>query len=219
MKTTFKMNGWTYTYNEPMTVNYGWPDGKEGERVRIKKQEIMKLLEQLEATATEAKQLPEPPKEATGLTINLPLDGFNPDSLDRLQKLIDSKASLIRKALGADRLTIQAVDGMVRLPWWDELPEPDETEAYMAFAAALGEMAKKQKRVTATEREVESEKYAFRCLLLRLGFIGEQFKAHRKQLMKNLSGVAAFANQAAADAFSAAQKAKQAASVQEEVVA
>ncbi len=69
-------------------------------------------------------------------------------------------------------------------------------------------MAKESVRVTATEKEVESEKYAFRGFLLRLGFIGTDSKEHRKILMKNLSGSAAFPNKAAADAFSAAQKAK-----------
>ena len=69
-------------------------------------------------------------------------------------------------------------------------------------------MAKESTRVTATEKEVESEKYAFRGFLLRLGFIGADSKALRKTLMKNLSGSAAFPNKEAADAFSAAQKAK-----------
>ena len=143
-----------------------------------------------------------------GLTISLPLDGFNPDSLDRLQKLVDSKAKLIQKALGADRLTIQASDGTVLFPWWSRLPSTDETQAYTAFIAAICKMAKEAKRVTATEKEVESEKYAFRGFLLRLGFIGNACKAQRKILLKNLSGASAFPNKAAADAFSAAQKAK-----------
>lgn len=148
----------------------------------------------------------------TGLTIGLPLDGFNPDSLERLQKLVDAKASLIKKALGADRLTIQASGGTVRFPWWDTLPEPEETQAYTAFIAALCRMAKEAKRVTATEKEVESEKYAFRGFLLRLGFIGADSKAQRKVLLKNLTGASAFPNKAAADAFAAAQKAKRDAS-------
>ena len=144
----------------------------------------------------------------TGLTISMPLDGFNPDSLDRLQKLTDSKATLIKKALAADRLTIQTSEDTVRFPWWDTLPEPEETGAYTAFIAALCKMAKEATRVTATEKEVESEKYAFRGFLLRLGFIGADSKNQRKLLLKNLSGSAAFPNKEKADAFSAAQKTK-----------
>ena len=147
-------------------------------------------------------------EEETGLTISVPMDGFNPDSLDRLQKLIDSKAALIKKALGADRLTVRTRDGKVEFPWWDTLPEPEEVQAYTAFIAALCRMAKEAKRVTATEKDVESEKYAFRGFLLRLGFIGAESKAHRRILLKNLSGASAFPTKAAADAFAAAQKAK-----------
>ena len=143
-----------------------------------------------------------------GLTISLPMDGFNPDSLDRLIKLVDSKATLIKKALNAQRLTIRRDDDRVSFPWWDEMPEPDEAQTYMSFIAALCKMAKEAKRVTAKEVEVESEKYAFRCFLLRLGFIGSESKAQRKILMQRLSGTAAFPNKEKADAFSAAQKAK-----------
>lgn len=75
-------------------------------------------------------------------------------------------------------------------------------------------------RRCATETEVESEKYAFRCFLLRLGFIGADSKAHRKILMRRLSGTAAFPNKEKADSFSAAQKAKRdAAKAAEEVQA
>jgi len=162
--------------------------------------------QEAEKAATEADSADE--SEQTGLTVSLPLDGFSPDSLDRLQKLVDSKAALIRKALGADCLTIQASDGTVRFPWWDALPTPEETGAYTAFIAAICNMAKEAKRVTATEKDVESEKYAFRGFLLRLGFIGADSKEQRKLLLKNLSGSAAFPNKEKADAFSAAQKAK-----------
>ena len=53
-------------------------------------------------------------------------------------------------------------------------------------------MSKNQKRVNATEKEVDNEKYAFRCFLLRLGFIGEMYKKERKILLRNLNGSSAF---------------------------
>ena len=49
-----------------------------------------------------------------------------------------------------------------------------------------------KKRVQAKEKEVDNEKYAFRCFLLRLGFIGSEFKEDRKILLKNLEGSSAF---------------------------
>ena len=164
--------------------------------------------ESLPAEEPEAEADAEPAQAEDGLTISMPLDGFNPDSLDRLVKLVDSKATLIKKALGACRLTIRTDGDHVSFPWWDRMPEPEETQAYMSFIAAISKMAKEAKRVTATEKEVESEKYAFRGFLLRLGFIGAESKAQRKVLLQRLSGSAAFPNKDAADAFSAAQKAK-----------
>lgn len=167
--------------------------------------------ESLQEAATEPQEAAaeeETGDDAEGLTVSLPLDGFNPDSLDRLQKLVDSKARLIKKATDAACLTIRRTEDRVEFPWWDRMPEPEETQAYMSLIAALCKMAKEATRVTATETEVESEKYAFRCFLLRLGFIGSDSKAHRKILMKRLSGTAAFPNKEKADAFSAAQKAK-----------
>ena len=148
------------------------------------------------------------PDDADALTISLPMDGFNPDSLDRLIKLVDSKATLIKKALGATRLTIRRDGDRVSFPWWDTMPEADEVQTYLSFITALCKMSKEAQRVTAKETEVESEKYAFRCFLLRLGFIGSDSKAQRKILMRRLSGTAAFPNKEKADAFSAAQKAK-----------
>lgn len=61
---------------------------------------------------------------------------------------------------------------------------------------ALCEMAKTQQRVNATEKQVENEKYAFRCFLIRLGFVGSEYKTERKILLKNLSGNSAFKNSA-----------------------
>lgn len=158
-------------------------------------------------------------EDPTGLTVSLPEDGFTEASLDNLRKLVDAKASLMRKALGADRLDITVADGKVSFPWWDRMPEPEEAQAYISFLAALCAMAKEAKRVLAKEAEVESEKYAFRCFLLRLGFIGNGSKAARKILLRNLSGHSAFRNKAEEEKFRANQKAKRDAAKTERLAA
>ena len=63
-------------------------------------------------------------------------------------------------------------------------------------------MAKEAKRITAKDKPVENEKYAFRCFLLRLGFIGDEFKTSRKILLKNFTGSSAFKNGGASDEIS-----------------
>lgn len=126
-----------------------------------------------------------------GLTVAIPLDKV---SVGNLTRLLDAKGSLIRKALGIDATPIEIGEDAVSFPWFSELPDADTAKAYTHFITALCQMSKEQKRVTATEKAVENEKYAFRCFLLRLGFIGAEYKTERKILLKNLTGSAAFKN-------------------------
>ena len=91
-----------------------------------------------------------------------------------------------------DALPIEFQDDRVTFPWFEELPDSDAVQAYTHFLSALCEMSKNAKRVTVTVKAVENEKYAFRCFLLRLGFIGAEYKTERKILLKNLTGSSAF---------------------------
>jgi hypothetical protein len=68
----------------------------------------------------------------------------------------------------------------------------NESLTVMRFITAICRMAKNAKRITAKEKEVPNDKYAFRCFLLRLGFIGAEYKETRKQLLKRLEGSSAF---------------------------
>ncbi|MCD8299698.1 MAG: virulence protein [Clostridiales bacterium] len=124
-----------------------------------------------------------------GLTVTIPLEKVNAANLT---KLLDAKGALIKKALGADDIRIEIGEDAVSFPWFSELPDADTAKAYTHFIAALCQMSREQKRVTATAKDVDNEKYAFRCLLLRLGFIGAEYKGERKILLQNLSGSSAF---------------------------
>lgn len=115
-------------------------------------------------------------------------------SVGNLTKLLDAKGTLIRKALGIEDLRIEVKEDRVSFPWFAELPDADSVKACTHFIAALCEMSRNAKRVIATEKDVDNEKYAFRCFLLRLGFIGAEYKAERKILLKNLTGSSAFKN-------------------------
>lgn len=124
-----------------------------------------------------------------GLTVRIPLDKV---AVGNLTRLLEVKGSLIKNALGIADLPITIEEDAVAFPWFEELPSADEVSAYTHLISALCEMSKNQKRITATEKEVDNEKYAFRCFLLRLGFIGAEFKTERKILLRNLSGSSAF---------------------------
>ena len=138
------------------------------------------------ADKSEGKELKVP--EPDILTIEMPADKVNTENL---QKLLDAKGALIRKALGIDSLAFEIHEDRVSFPWFVD-PTPDHALAYTQFIAAICKMSTEQKRVTARVREVDNEKYAFRCFLLRLGFIGEEFKQSRKILLSNLDGSSAF---------------------------
>lgn len=131
-----------------------------------------------------------PQGEIVGLTVEIPFDKVN---VGNLTKLLDAKGSLIRKALGISNLRIEMKEDRVAFPWFGQT-DADSAAAYTHFIAALCEMSRNAKRVTATEKEVGNEKYAFRCFLLRLGFIGAEYKTERKILLKNLTGSSAFKN-------------------------
>ena len=59
-------------------------------------------------------------------------------------------------------------------------------------------MAKDAKSARANPQQNENPKYAMRTWLLRLGFIGDEFKTAREILTKRLDGDTAFRNGRAA---------------------
>ena len=126
------------------------------------------------------------------LCMELPLKDTTEAAIDNLRRMVDSKATLIKKALGADSLEIEVTEERIRFPWFDRIPEPEVISATAHFLGHLLDAAKSHKRVTAKEKETDNEKYAFRCFLLRLGFIGDEFKETRRTLLRNLTGSVAF---------------------------
>lgn len=159
-----------------------------------------------DATMSEPKQREEPskPEPTTGLpdgdepitdlVVSLPLDGFDAGSLNRLHTLIASKRTLLTKALGIELLPVQVTEDRVSFPWFHGEIDADHAQAYMNLIVQLCAMAKNSKRITAKDTPTDNEKYAFRCFLLRLGFIGDGFKRYRKILLEKLDGSSAFRN-------------------------
>lgn len=145
-------------------------------------------FQKTEATETE---------EAINLVIQMPRADFTDMALENLKGLVESKEALIKTALDTDSIPINVTEEFVAFPWFQGECSAEEVKAYTHFITALCEMAKKQTRVNSTEKSVENEKYAFRCFLLRLGFIGPEYKTERKILLSKLSGSSAFKSGAA----------------------
>lgn len=126
------------------------------------------------------------------LTVSLPREQFTSANIETLQQLVAARAPLFKKAFLADNVEVVLTDTTVSFPWFPFTAEPDEVSAYSTFVAKLCDMAKRQKRVVAVAKETDNDKYAFRCFLLRLGFIGDEHKIARKVLLRNLTGNSAF---------------------------
>lgn len=141
--------------------------------------------------AEESDDTDEDGEETAGLTIEVPFDKV---SVGNLTNILESKGTLIKKALGIDDLRIEMKEDRVAFPWFDEVPEPEETQAYTEFISLLCKLSKELKRASSKETPVTNEKYTFRCFLLRLGMIGSDFKQTRKILLKNLSGNSSWKN-------------------------
>ena len=134
-------------------------------------------------------QVEEVKEEAVGLTVSIPKEKVD---LEKLKNLLKAKEALIKKALNVEELSVEVVDDQVNFPWFKNEVNIDEATTYTKFISALCKNSYNAKRVSDKTKDVENEKYAFRCFLLRLGFIGEEYKQDRKVLLKNLTGSAAF---------------------------
>lgn len=132
--------------------------------------------------------------DSSKLTVEIPLTLVDEATLANLDRIIEGKGNLIRKAIGADSLSYEVTDSKVLFPWFTLSGDADEALAYTQLISKLVEQARTAKRVTMKEKKAENEKYAFRCFLLRLGFIGDEYKAARRVLLKNLTGNGAWKN-------------------------
>lgn len=126
------------------------------------------------------------------LTIEIPDAGFTPEAKENLKKIVASKKTILEKALEADGLPVVEKDSKITFPWFTLHGLDGEADAYGRLISAICKMAKEQKRVTATEKPVENEKFTMRLFLIRLGFIGDEYKTARKILLRNLTGNASW---------------------------
>ena len=163
--------------------------------------------------------------ERSKMNIELPLEGFTPDSLKNLIYMIHSKQYLLERAVGAEVLkvsdnlvtklaedseadiekVIQAIEeeDTVGLSFTEELIQfngfpfmENESNAYIELVSAMVKAAKEQKRIDPQETREANEKYYMRIWLVRLGFGGREAKETRNILLARLKGHTAFRTEA-----------------------
>jgi hypothetical protein len=136
------------------------------------------------------------PEQPARLSIEVAIaPEFTAQKLANLERLVASKAALLKKALGTDALPVEYCDGALKFDWFPAEP-PENAMIYGQLCCALVRTAMDAQRVTAREHPVDSEKYALRCFLLKLGFIGPAYAEARKVLLHNLEGDGSYAKKA-----------------------
>jgi hypothetical protein len=132
----------------------------------------------------------------TGLCISVPMDGFSPEKLDNLIRLVAAKEPLLKAALGRDALPIQQSDeegGCLRFPWFDFTDDGERVTAYSQLICAICQTAKEKQRVLAKPQEnYANPKFTMRCTLIAWGLVGPEFKKIRALMTKGLSGNSAW---------------------------
>lgn len=129
--------------------------------------------------------------EPVALTISMPRDFFTEQSMNNLLQLIANKETLLKHALNTESLAVNECEETVEFPWFT-VEKDGDGDAYAKFITMLCEFAKNLKRVVNKPDASDNEKYAFRCFLLRLGMIGEEYKPVRRVLLRRLTGSSAF---------------------------
>ena len=126
------------------------------------------------------------------LTIAVPREIFTDMALENLQKIIANKRTLFQRAFQTDSTKVEITEEKINFAWFSYTEDGDEIATYTQFISRLCDMAREAKRVSSKPTETDNDKYAFRCFLLRIGFIGKEYKTARKILLRNLTGNSAF---------------------------
>lgn len=82
--------------------------------------------------------------------------------------------------------------GTVEFRLFNSTTHAGEIKSYIQFCLAVTNQALNQKKASPRRTVTDNEKYAFRCWMLRLGLIGDEFKTCRLHFLKYLEGNAAW---------------------------
>lgn len=175
-----------YTVTREGTLECG--DGLDSRKV---KQLLKNLAEKGFVAVTDPKN-----SESSGtensLTVSMPRDFFDDTVFGKLDRLIESKSDLFKLAFETESLDYTVTDTEVQFPWFTDDESETSSNAYCEFISAFCKMAKEQKRINRSQAQTDNPKFAMRVFLLRLGFVGDEYKATRKVLLRNLKGSAAY---------------------------
>ena len=148
--------------------------------------EIEAMAQATEEHITEESAPIELREDIINFSISMPRENFSDTTLTNLDALLKSKGNLIKAAFDIEEANYTLTEERITFAWFHGTLTSEAYRAYADFIGKLCDMARRQKRVLAKEKEVDNPKYAFRCFLLRLGLIGNKYKTSQKILLQNL---------------------------------
>ena len=122
------------------------------------------------------------------IVIELPGSYLDEAELGRVRAIVASKATVLKKALETDDLSIERKENKICFPWFTDHGIDGEAKAYMQLVSGIAKRAKMLTRVTATESPSDNDKFTMRLFLVSLNFKGPEYAFARKFLLRNLSG-------------------------------
>ncbi len=153
---------------------------------------VEKILGQLETGGAAT-------NESTGMAVLVSTAGL--DDWERfennLNNLYRSRGALLQKAVGREfrRLadfTLLDGQGLVTMTLYPSSLDENDVRSYVQLSQGIAGLAAKSKRIRHKENDSPNEKFQLRTWLVRLGFVGEEYKYARKLLTENLSGNSAW---------------------------
>lgn len=133
-------------------------------------------------------------ENSTDICYTVSVPKLDENALNNLKALVSGKSNVIKKVFGVSELPIEESDDNLTFNWLPPDATQEEIHALMVFISKMCELAKNLKRVNLKEKEVENEKYAFRCFMIRLGMLGKEYKRDRAVMLSKLEGSSSFKN-------------------------
>lgn len=151
--------------------------------------------EEMDAVVRLWRNLAERGAKGCGMRLFVQLEN-NRRTVANLGALMESKGPLLAKALrikwsaGGYEPRLPDQDGMVEVFPFAVAPDLDENEMKACIQLGLGiaNQVQSQNRMTPRLFETNNERYAFRCWMLHMGLIGDEFKACRRFFLSRLDG-------------------------------
>jgi hypothetical protein len=116
------------------------------------------------------------------------------NSKRNLMRIFEGKQKLIFDALGVHDGTIDIAKDAVTFRLFNSAFDIEKIRAYEQFSDLLNKFSSTLKTASTKQNGSDNPKFTMRIFLIRLGMIGDAYKATRKILLANLEGNSAFRN-------------------------